>query len=80
MLTSEQEIEELLDRYNQEAKEQGQRLGRLFYLLKGRKGYRKVIFNGDQWTNCWESPEGTDRATHIKRLDRSIIDIVTGDD
>ncbi len=78
MMNSEQEIESLLDRYNQEEKEQGQRLGRIFYLLKRRQGYRKIEFNnGEMWSSCWE-PSDNDR--FLRRLDKSIIDIQIGDD
>ena len=55
------EIDALVEKYNQEDKEQGQRLARLFYLLKQRHGYRRVNFSSDdQWSNCWNGPDRLD--------------------
>lgn len=81
MMEPKQEIETIIQRYNQEEKEQGQRLGRLFYLLKRRKGYRKVLFNnGAMWSSCWGQDDRTDHDLHVRRLDRSIKQIEMGDE
>lgn len=73
------EIDALVAVYNQQEIEQGQRLARIFRLIKERKGYRRVNFsNGDQWTS-WDNPDRLDAGLHIDRMSRTITDITPGD-
>ena len=73
------EINQLVDAYNAIEIEQGQRLARLFRLVKQGKGYRCVKFSGDMWTNCWDLPDRMDKRTHIDRLERMITEVKPGE-
>jgi len=80
MSKAKNELNELVEAYNQNEAEQAQRLGRIFRLLKQGKGYRRVGFsNGDQWVNCWGGPDRLDKKAHVDRLTREIVEINPGD-
>ena len=78
-LKSRSEIDRLVEAYNQNEIEQEQRLGRLFYLLKRRKGYKRVLFSGDMWSNCWDKPDGLDKELYLGRMSRLIVDVTPGE-
>jgi hypothetical protein len=57
---SRQEIDQLVEEYNQVEIEQAERLKRLYRLVRARggPGYRSVVFrHGVTWSNCWLEPE-----------------------
>lgn len=73
------EIEDLVFKYNQEETEQGQRLARLFHLIKQRNGPRSVKFsNGSGWVNDWYGPDNSDKRLHTDKQVIMITDIEPG--
>jgi hypothetical protein len=72
------EIDALVESYNQNEREQTQRLRRLFYLIKNRSGFRRVDFNnGEMWSNCWDQDK--QERDIFRRLDHSVTEIAPGE-
>ena len=72
------EINDLVEMYNQQETEQGQRLARLFHLIKQRNGPRSVKFgNGNAWHNDWYGPDGSD-GRHYGKQTIMITDVEPG--
>lgn len=70
------ELEQLVEAYNQAENDQRQRLIRIWNILKGRKDYREVRFGQDLWNNCWELDE---RLATQELVDKKIR-LITGYD
>ena len=74
-----EQIEQLRQEINQAQAEQVERLNRLYRLVRARSGYRAVIFNGSNWTNCWDGPERLILPRLVDPRSGVIIEVIPGD-
>lgn len=76
------EIDELVKAYNDAEDLQAARMLRLYDLLAGRRGYRRVNFGHNHlWSNCWNYGDRRDLAigAHVTPYIHYIVDYDKGD-
>lgn len=76
------DIEIIVDEYNQAAEQQRVRLQKLFDLLEIRKGTRRVIFGCEyEWQDCWDLPfRETAYANYVDRIILPITKVYRGEE
>jgi hypothetical protein len=79
--TAKERIDEMVKEYNENEAEQEKRLRDLFYAIKKRKSYRRILFSsGNVLSNCWDSPDRFDNKLHLNNYVRQIVQADIGED
>jgi hypothetical protein len=74
------ELESLINQYNEAEEQQQARLKQIYRLLRDtRRNYRAVYFSSASWTNCWKLEDRLGVPTFVEALKQFITKVELGD-